>query len=132
MNDFTITWETSDATRFLKAASGVRYEAVVKKSVAEIYNRGKAPGGTPVSTEATRPGGPHGELKQSLRKEVHKNNGVVGYVKEYAPYVEFGHRTRGGGGYVPGQHYLKKNVDTQQPIFEKDCRDQLIKLAKGK
>lgn len=25
---------------------------------------------------------------------------------EYASYVEFGHRTRGGDGWVPGQYFL--------------------------
>lgn len=29
---------------------------------------------------------------------------------EYAPFVENGHRTRGGGGWVPGQFFLRDSV----------------------
>lgn len=44
----------------------------------------------PVSTETTRPGGPHGELRASIEKEAAGNSCVVGTNKEYAGYVEFG------------------------------------------
>ena len=107
----------------LKRVSQVRFDAVCKKNMTQVYNRGKADGGTPVSTEATRPGGPHGELRMSLSQV----GDTVGYSKSYAPHVEYGHRTRGGNGYVPGQRYLKKNVDAQRPIFYADLRKQLNK-----
>lgn len=29
---------------------------------------------------------------------------------EYAPFVENGHRTRGGGGWVPGQFFLRDSI----------------------
>lgn len=44
----------------------------------------------PVSTEATRPGGPHGELRASIEKQVSGNECIVGTNKHYAGYVEFG------------------------------------------
>lgn len=44
----------------------------------------------PVSTEETRPGGPHGELRDSITHEVNKNTGAVGTNKEYGIYVELG------------------------------------------
>lgn len=90
--------------------SHLRFEAVVLKNMTQIYNRGKS-GGTPVDT---------GELRISLTQ----TGDTVGYTKDYAPHVEYGHRTR-GGGYVQGQHFLKKNVDTQRPIFEEDLRREL-------
>lgn len=39
---------------------------------------------------------------------------------EYAPFVESGHRTRGGGGWVPGSHMLMKTlfeIDDQMPAL---------------
>lgn len=104
----------------LHRLSHLRFDAVVLKNMTQIYNRGKQEGGTPVSTEATRPGGPHGELRMSLSQF----GDTVGYTKDYAPHVEYGHRTA-NGGFVTGQHFLKKNVDAQRPIFEEDLRREL-------
>jgi HK97 gp10 family phage protein len=44
----------------------------------------------PVSTEKTRPGGPHGELRASISHQVDGTEGYVGTNTEYAGYVEFG------------------------------------------
>ncbi len=44
----------------------------------------------PVSTEETRPGGPHGELRMSIHGQVDGITAMVGTNKEYAAYVEFG------------------------------------------
>ncbi len=98
----------------LSRLSHVRFEAVIVKNMAQIYNRGKADGGTPVDT---------GELRLSLG---HAGD-TVGYTKDYAPHVEYGHRTR-GGGYVQGQRFLQRNVKAQEPIFRQDLIDQLRKL----
>lgn len=93
--------------------SSVRFDAVIKKSMTQIYARGKGVGGTPVAT---------GQLKSSLTK----SGDMVGYVKSYAPHVEYGHRTR-GNGYVQGQKYLYVNVEAQRPIFRRDLIKQLKK-----
>lgn len=95
----------------LQRLSQLRFDAVIKKNMTQIYNRGKQDGGTPVDT---------GELRISLG---HKDD-IVGYAKDYAPHVEYGHRTR-NGGFVPGQRFLEKNVNTQKPIFYEDLRKQL-------
>lgn len=108
----------------LNKLSSIRWEAVRKKQVAQILNRARAPGGTPVSTEATRPGGPHGELRLSSGTSGEE----MGYTAEYAPHVEFGHRTK-NGGYVNGQYFLKKNVDVQRAIYRADL---LNAIRKGK
>lgn len=115
--------DENDLAGKLSRLSQARFDAVVLKNMAQIYNRGKADGGTPVSTEATRPGGPHGELRTSLSQ----SGDTVGYTKDYAAHVEYGHRTV-NGGYVQGQFYLKRNVDAQRPIFRQDLIDQLRKL----
>ena len=51
---------------------------------------GEAKAECPVSTEKTRPGGPHGELRASITSSSEGLTGTVGTNKEYAMYVEFG------------------------------------------
>lgn len=108
----------------LERMSSIRWEAIRKKQTVQLLNRARASGGTPVSTEATRPGGPHGELRLSAGT----SGETMGYTKEYAPHVEYGHRTV-NGGYVEGQYYLKRNVDTQRLIYKQDL---LNAIRKGK
>lgn len=98
----------------LQSMSQARFDAVIKKNMTQIYNRGKS-SMTPVDT---------GELRMSLGQ----SGDVVGYTKTYAPHVEYGHRTR-GGGYVPGQRFLQKNVDMQRPIYRMDLINHLRKLT---
>lgn len=100
----------------LRRLSQLRFDAVIEKNMAQIYNRGKRNSktsgtGTPVDT---------GELRISLGKQ----RDAVGYAKDYAPHVEYGHRTA-GGGWVPGQRFLQKNVEQQRPIFKRDLVNQL-------
>lgn len=102
--------------------NNIRWEAVRKKQLTQILNRARQPGGTPVSTEETRPGGPHGELRQSSSV----SEDEMGYTKEYAPHVEYGHRTS-DGGWVEGQHFLQNNVDIQRPIYRQDLINAIKK-----
>ncbi|MBO1704164.1 HK97 gp10 family phage protein [Eubacterium callanderi] len=114
----------------LERGKKVRLNAVLSKNLTEMHNRAKT-SGTPVSTEKTRPGGPHGELRLSAgmtAPDLSGNTGEVGYTKEYAPHVEFGHRTK-NGGYVPGQYYLKDNLETQMAIFKADLEEAVRKLC---
>lgn len=106
--------DVNDLAGKLNRLSHVRFEAVVIKNMTQIYNRGKANGGTPVDT---------GELRMSLGQ----SGDTVGYAKDYAPHVEYGHRTV-NGGYVEGQRFLQRNVRAQEPIFRRDLIDQLRKL----
>ncbi len=106
--------DLNDLEGKLNRLSHVRLEAVVIKNMTQIYNRGKANGGTPVDT---------GELRLSLGQ----SGDTVGYTKDYAPHVEYGHRTV-NGGYVEGQRFLQRNVKAQEPIFRQDLIDQLRKL----
>lgn len=95
----------------LQRLSQIRFDAVVLKNMTQIYKRGKEEGGTPVDS---------GELKISLGQ----SGDTVGYTKDYAPHVEFGHRTI-NGGYVPGQRFLYANVEAQRPNFYEDLRRQI-------
>lgn len=103
----------------LKRASAVRYDAVSKTAAQDIYNRGVSHGGTPVD---------YGELRQSMGLEVEgQGKATTGYEKDYAPHVEYGHRTV-GGGYVAGQHFFQKNVDTERPIYKRLLIENLKKV----
>lgn len=99
----------------LKRLKGVNFDAVVIKNVTQMYSRGKEEGGTPVDS---------GELRISLGMAIKGKDSEVGYTKDYAPHVEYGHRTK-NGGYVQGQRYFKRNVDKQKPIFRKDILNQV-------
>jgi len=97
--------------RALLEKSQADFGRVGIKSLLEMRNRSvasqnPAQGGTPVDSS---------ELRQSATV----SGDEMGYVKDYAPHVEYGHRTR-NGGFVPGQYYLKTNVNIQKPIFRED------------
>ena len=102
--------------RELKRLNEVRFEGIVTKNLTQMFNRAKSL--TPVKS---------GELRQSVSKDKEE----LGYTKDYAPHVEYGHRVVIHGkqvGYVDGQYFLKKNVDIQRDIYKKD----LIKGINGK
>ena len=100
----------------LQRLNNIRFDAVEKKQLVQMLNRARAAGGTPVRTGELR-------LSSGITED------TMGYTKEYAPYVEYGHRlvrgkhsflNTGGGqtiGYVQGQYFLLRNVQQQQPIF---------------
>ncbi|MCU7356697.1 hypothetical protein N7O58_03250 [Enterococcus dispar] len=94
---------------------------VQKKQMRDIYTRGQknyyrngavpSDGGTPYD---------EGELRISMSY----TGEAVGYTKDYGPHVEYGHRTL-NGGFVPGQYFFKKNVDTQRQIYKQDLENKL-------
>lgn len=50
---------------------------------------------------------------------------------EYAPYVEYGHRTRGGKGFVQGKHMLEISEQELKALSPKILQDKLEKFLKG-
>ena len=99
----------------LNRLNSVRFDAVVKKQTTELLNRARASGGTPVDT---------GELRNSSGADL--NNGEMGYTASYSPHVEYGHRTK-NGGYVQGQRFLQKNVETQRETYKQDLINAIKK-----
>lgn len=91
---------------------------VNQRHLKEIFNRGKD--NTPVGNYK---GG--GQLRKSLTMAKDE----VGYTKEYAPHVEYGHRTV-NGGFVQGQLFFKNNVDEQRELYHKDLK-RLLKNERG-
>lgn len=49
---------------------------------------------------------------------------------EYAPYVEYGHRTRGGRGFVPGKHMLEISEQELESIAPKVLQKKLDAFLK--
>lgn len=105
----------------LMKKSQTDFAAVEKKNIRDIFTRGQqhpyqdgavpAEGGTPYDS---------GELRISLSYR----SDETGYSKDYGPDVEFGHRTA-NGGFVPGQFFLKRNVEAQKLIYKQDLIDKL-------
>src|SRR5690625_4372070 len=84
-----------DLSQALKRKSETDYMRVQRKNILEMRDREvksdkPSQGGTPVATS---------ELRKSA--SVSSNDPVLGYRKDYAPHVEYGHRLR-SGGFVPG------------------------------
>lgn len=97
----------------LSKLNAFRLEAVIVKNTTQLYNYMK----------------PHtprdkGWLMNNFFAE--PKTGIVGYTPEYAPHVEYGHRTI-NGGYVPGQYFLKKGVDMQREIYKLDLINAIKK-----
>lgn len=110
----------------LQKKSEADFEAVRNKNLLEMRNRAvksssPSKGGTPVGDYS---GG--GQLR--LSAGVNLSQGYMGYTKDYAPHVEFGHRLVRGGkqiGYVNGQRFLKTNVNIQNPIYREDLERKM-------
>lgn len=106
----------------LIAKSKADFEKVRNKSLRDMRDRSirssdPSQGGTPRAS---------GELR--LSAGVDNNRGFMGYTKDYAPHVNFGHRLVIGGrtiGYVPGQNFLGANVNIQNPIYRRDLINEM-------
>lgn len=108
--------------RKLQEMNSIRFDAVAELQAVDMVDRATAShnpakGGTPYDT---------GELLQSVNKYGKGADAEVGYTKEYAPHVEYGHRII-NGGFVDGQRFLQKNVDIQRPIYHQDLLEAIRK-----
>lgn len=106
----------------LKSKSDVRFNSVVEKNATQMFNRSRR------NADTTLGGTPVGDYKGGgqLRISSSKTKDEIGYTKEYAPHVEYGHRTR-NGGFVKGQFFLKKNVEIQSETYKKDLLEAIKK-----
>lgn len=107
-----VEWMGDEAlVKALMRKSQADFDRVGNKSLLELRNRAvrsknPAQGGTPVDSA-------------ELRLSVSVSGDSMGYIKDYAPHVEYGHRTR-NGGFIAGQYFLRTNVNIQKPIFRED------------
>lgn len=124
-----ITWAgDKELENMLRRKSETDFKKVVGKNLLEMKDRAKN-GGTPVGQYK---GG--GELRQSASVDLKSE--TMGYTKDYAPHVEYGHRQQVGRyvhaigkrlvqPYVKGQYFLKKNFNTQKPIYLRDLERKI-------
>lgn len=125
--------------------SSTRFDAIVKKSLTGMFDRAKGrdpvQGGTPVDSGQLRLSAKV-DFKGAQSMELALNDtgglevlmgggntsssfsGEMGYVSDYAPHVEYGHRTK-DGGWVSGQRFLENNLNTQRPIYYQDLLNAL-------
>ena len=85
--------------------SSSNYEKEAKKVLNKIGTRlkTKVASNTPEDT---------GVLKKSWKyRTIDSNEGILSTNVKYAPYVEYGHRTRGGKSFVDGRYMLTKAVE---------------------
>ena len=81
---------------------------------------GEAKALCPVSTDKTRPGGPHGELRQSITSQVDGLHCDIGTNKEYGMYVELGTCKMAAQPFlVPA---LKNKTDEIKEAIKAACR----------
>ena len=125
MNEFKIRLEGAqplldqlDGLRHFKA-EGIAFENATQIHERASHNKETTPGGSPIDTA---------ELRNSLVLGEMSHGYYVGYSKEYAPHVEYGHRQDVGQyvpaigarlmrAWIPGQYFFKKNVDIQEPLL---------------
>ena len=85
--------------------SSSNYEKEAKKALKEIGMRLKHK----VSSKSPKD---TGVLKKSWKyRTIDSNEGILSTNVKYAPYVEYGHRTRGGKSFVDGRYMLTKSVE---------------------
>ena len=100
-------------------ANGFALENATQIRERASHNKETTPGGSPIDTA---------ELRNSLVLGEMSHGYYVGYSKEYAPHVEYGHRQDVGQyvpaigarlmrAWIPGQYFFKKNIDIQEPLL---------------
>lgn len=62
----------------------------------------------------------------ALRDSAVFDHGEFGYTAYYAPFVNYGHRTR-DGGFVPGRHFLEEVVNSQEGRY----KEEVLKKLRG-
>lgn len=104
----------------LTRLQNIDFSEPAKKAAVDIYNMGQTR--TPKKT---------GELRTSMGvNQTGDATFEVGYAKEYAPHVEYGHRIVRNGrqvGYVNGQRFLQAMVEDEQPVFTKYVMEKIEK-----
>ena len=60
----------------------------------------------------------------ALRSSATYDDGEFGYTVDYAPHVNYGHRTR-SGSFVPGQHFLEEVVNGQDEKYKQEVLQHL-------
>lgn len=125
-----------DLQKKITALQGAELDAFCRECASEIAQRllRKTKKRTPVGQYPKGSGKMGGTLRRNWKVGEIKKVGSQ-YVVEvfnpthYAPYVEYGHRTRGGKGWVEGRFMLSISVKEVQniatPLIEKKLAEKL-------
>lgn len=102
-------------------ASGVSKAALLVEGAVKLV--------TPVSTELTRPGGPHGQLRRSIsgtsKKTMNGAEATVGTNVEYAMYVEMGTSRQ------KAQPFLSRGLKSSKSKVQKIVATEIRNSYKG-
>ena|SRR5690625_2714801 len=126
-----LIWDgAKELEKELQRKSETDFKKIVGENLLEmrdraVKSRNPRAGGTPVDSS---------ELRLSASVDLSKD--LMGYTKNYAPHVEFGHRQQVGRyvhairrrlvkPYVPGQYFLRTNFNMQKPIYKKDLEEAI-------
>ena len=72
-----------------------------------------------------------GVLRRSWKyKTINENEGILSNGVHYAPYVEYGHRTRGGKSFIDGVYMLEKSVKEIETELDKEFSIMIDNLFK--
>ena len=117
--------KTERETFFRKATNRVAGEltaAIVRETPVGVYPSGSGRvGGT------LRRGWVMGQVTQD-------GTGYKSEIKndvEYSPYVEYGHRTRGGNGWVEGQFFMTNTVESFRPRVPEIVKQMVERELEG-
>ena len=114
LDEFTKTLENA-SNNFEKEASK-KLDIIASKLVAKVKLK------TPVDS---------GTLRRSWKpKKVNELERIVYNNVEYGPYVEYGHRTRGGKSFVDGVYMLEKSVKEIEQELDKEFSIMIDNLFK--
>lgn len=131
----------------LKKISDFNLSQVQKKSARDMYVRSQTnrKDGTPVSNPQKYMNGKNDKNTKKywrgsgeLRGSASYNSDTFGYTKDYAPFVEYGHRQTPGRfvpaigkklkkKWVSGLYFLRNNVNTQRKQYYEDLKEALNK-----
>ena len=117
LNEFTKTLESA-SNNFEKEASK-KLDVITNKLIAKVK----------LKTPVAKVNG--GTLRRSWQpKKVNELERIVYNNVEYAPYVEYGHRTRGGKSFVDGVYMLEKSVKEIETELDKEFSIMIDNLFK--
>lgn len=115
----------------------IESQKICEKSAKELGGRllAKAKKKTPVGVYPESSGKKGGTLKKNWTIDSHSlSNGYEVDVindTEYAAYVEFGHRTRGHKGFVPGRHMLTRSEIEVEKQMDKVIEKYMMEALGG-
>ncbi|WP_422389423.1 HK97 gp10 family phage protein [Clostridioides difficile] len=119
----------------IKKLTKIDLDKFCKDAARELAARllGKVIRRTPVDTGFLRQGWNGVAYARSLPVYKQGNNYIIEVVNptEYASYVNFGHRTKDGKGWVKGQHFLTISEMELQGQVDKIIEKKLLILLKG-